>query len=296
MRLLEIASSHVNLTFDQLEPYKRQILQFDQAGRPLYRGVRSYEKAMFVNASNFTRKSAYTNNSYTLMFDNLSSWKDIPKRSKSLPCSTSEEKATGYSRNGGLFYVIPLENQKIAIAPSSDFWVIFENLEFLRYGNTLNDFNSFIVTCVNLYNELENDDKEINIYADVLDVIDTAFEQCSMYLENKEEFENHIRTYYASKFGEEEPRHTTIRTTVLLVEDVINKLLVAERYVNMSADDFLEQQFNLSNTNITCDNYETLLPKLKNYKNKEVWMSGKILLINDFYFDEFVENLNKDTK
>jgi hypothetical protein len=82
------------------------------------------------------RKSHNTRNYYTLMFNNLPSWKDYPKRSRSLICATSAQKASMY--RGDLYVILPFNSAKIAVCPRCDIWDSF----YKSINATLNDFNN----------------------------------------------------------------------------------------------------------------------------------------------------------
>jgi hypothetical protein len=95
----------------------------------LWRGVRhSQSNYLFVDgaSSQNLRRSAHAYyNYYTLLFDNLPSWKDYPKRSKSIICSNSQFTANTY---GEIYLVFPYNNVKIGEASSDDIWVSFKDL------------------------------------------------------------------------------------------------------------------------------------------------------------------------
>jgi hypothetical protein len=65
------------------------------------------------------RKSRNTKNYYTLMFDNLPSWRDYPKRSRSLICSSNKRVAGNY---GDIYVILPFNGAKIAVCPANDIW------------------------------------------------------------------------------------------------------------------------------------------------------------------------------
>jgi hypothetical protein len=89
---------------------------------PIYRGKRNTGNFNFVDPQKFTRVSANTQNYYTLLFSNLPSWKNYPKRQKSLICTTNEATANGY---GYVYYVFPYDEAKIGVCPKTDLWNSF---------------------------------------------------------------------------------------------------------------------------------------------------------------------------
>lgn len=68
------------------------------------------------------RRSANTNNHYTLLIDNSEEWSHFPKRSKSIICTTSLEHAHNY---GYAYCVIPFDNANIGVCPENDIWDSF---------------------------------------------------------------------------------------------------------------------------------------------------------------------------
>ena len=108
-----------------------------QGKRPIYRGAFDDKgETLIINPSKFERESAYIgSNYYTLLMDNLPSWKDYPKRSKSIVCTTSREKSEDYGNN--TFIVFPKDGSKIGICKGDDIYVSFKyllkqlNIEYL---------------------------------------------------------------------------------------------------------------------------------------------------------------------
>jgi hypothetical protein len=105
----------------------------------LYRGVEIYKDFLFVDSNKGKeRKSANIHtNYYTLLIDNLPSWKNYPLRSRSIICSTDERYAKSY---GTPYVVIPYDNTNIAIAPEDDLWDSFPKLFKLGSLGQFNDY------------------------------------------------------------------------------------------------------------------------------------------------------------
>lgn len=101
----------------------------------IFRGVAGVRYSYgYVEPSKFVRKSANTDNYYTLLLDNLSSWKKYPKRSKSIVCSTNEDYADAY---GWPYIVYPFDGSKIGVCSSIDIWESFSPLNLLDFNNSL---------------------------------------------------------------------------------------------------------------------------------------------------------------
>lgn len=101
-----------------LEHYAPKFIKGDTR---IYRGVDAGEGIFIGDASKSDqpRVSSNTANFYTLWMDNHPSFKDLPKRSKSFICTTSEGYASGY---GEVYYVIPADNAKVGVVGTQDIW------------------------------------------------------------------------------------------------------------------------------------------------------------------------------
>src|SRR5574343_264616 len=106
----------------------------------MYRGLRTSSSLTLLvkpSTSETDRRSANTSNHYTLLMDNLPCWKDYPKRSKSLICTTSIGTATGYGR---VFVVLPANEAKIAVCPTYEIW-----RSFIPKIRRMDDFNDLFM-------------------------------------------------------------------------------------------------------------------------------------------------------
>lgn len=136
IRLKEILTEgrSESLSFDEARKiFYSNCKEFSKDNTTIYRGVDFNSKYGIVRPKKFERSSAYTDDYYSIIVDNLDSWDRYPDRSKSVVCSTSELDA---SRYGELFIVIPFDYADIAIAPAEDFWLSFDELPM-----SLNEFN-----------------------------------------------------------------------------------------------------------------------------------------------------------
>jgi hypothetical protein len=103
----------------------------------IYRGVDKASNISFVSPSKSIRSSLNTENYYTLLIDNGPLWKNYPKRSESIICSTNASSAKKY---GDLFLVIPKDTAKIGICPVWDIWFSFQD----SLGTELTELNKII--------------------------------------------------------------------------------------------------------------------------------------------------------
>lgn len=142
----------------------------------IYRGIKEQsEDFYYVQPSSHIRKSAHTYNGtnyYTILLDNLPSWKEYPKRSKSIICSTSNTLASAY---GTVYCVIPKEGSKIAISPSPDIWNSFHIVN-INYFN-LNIFNRIIDEYMKRYELIMSKKMNKNNYDDIAEVLNYVMKE-----------------------------------------------------------------------------------------------------------------------
>jgi len=114
-----------------------------------FRGIEDFNSNYgFVQPSKFTRESAFASrNTYTVLLDNLPSWKDYPKRSKSIIMTTDLNEALS---RGGSYAVFPVDNANIGICPSYDIWFSFPLLAKRFHLEGLDDFIRFMYK-INMY-------------------------------------------------------------------------------------------------------------------------------------------------
>jgi hypothetical protein len=86
------------------------------------------EEFQLSTPSKFERTSANTSNEYTLLLDNLPSWKEYPKRSRSLICSNAKGSRYAYGF-GYVGIVIPFNGAKFGVCEQNDFW---KSVDLLR--------------------------------------------------------------------------------------------------------------------------------------------------------------------
>lgn len=109
-----------------------------QEGRAIYRGVNTSEPHLLISPKKSRRVSKNTSNLYTGLVDGLPSWKDWPKRSQGIICSSSKDTAGQY---GHEFLVFPKNGSKIGICLNGDFWESFPVVEDRMEIELMNIFN-----------------------------------------------------------------------------------------------------------------------------------------------------------
>jgi len=109
------------------------VVMYDK-GTIIYRGIpKKDEDFLSINPKQGNpRRSANTSNYYTLIIDNDPAWKEYPKRSQSIICSTGNDSATSY---GTVYMVFPYDGAKIGVTPADDFWSGFANSKIYLMSN-----------------------------------------------------------------------------------------------------------------------------------------------------------------
>ncbi len=111
----------------------------------IYRGLRgSSTETMEIDPKRGRRRSRNTLNYYTLFMDNEGTFKDYPKRSKSVVCSTDLSKAMRYGRS---YVLLPENGAKIGIVKHGD---IFD-VGALGHGTNLGSLNASIDELIQQY-------------------------------------------------------------------------------------------------------------------------------------------------
>ena len=116
----------------------------NKANPKIYRGAAYSEsgKISRIDTNKFNRKSANTENFYTIWMDNHPDWSSYPKRSKSLICSTDYRIAQGY---GDPYLIFPADKNKIGICPGEDLWFSFQKLlEVHGVASSMNEINRIL--------------------------------------------------------------------------------------------------------------------------------------------------------
>jgi len=166
MRLSDIENPNTELLKQHKTAVKFSVNRYRKNHIAIYRGIRDnspnikYINPMY-NSTN--RISANSQNYYTLWIDNNEKWKDFPKRSKSLICSSSISVAEDF---GKAHVVIPLINCRIGVCPKDDLWFSFEKTSNV----TIDTINNVIFEIAKEQNivELTSNRGRIDNYHDLI--------------------------------------------------------------------------------------------------------------------------------
>lgn len=106
----------------------------------IFRGMKLHVPFGTIDTNGFRRTAANTGNYVNLWTSSDSTWADYPKRESSYICSSFASTAEGY---GSPFLVIPADSAHIGICPAFDFWVSFPEVG-KKTGVTLPSFNTLL--------------------------------------------------------------------------------------------------------------------------------------------------------
>lgn len=238
----------------------KSIWMFDNL-TPIWRGERQAQALLgndgvvVIDTTKSERSSQNTRNWYTLILDNHPAYKDFPKRSQSIICTTKYTTAQSYGRDNAMA-VIPFDSAKIGWVNAPDIWKksvnidgsresligmndFFDRLESL--GLKDNDWQSFIEFDKNL----KTDEGMRNIVRDELSGISVDDRALDDWMDN---FLNKIREAYAD-----------LNMEVHTPESI-------KKY----------QEMFTSSTSMAA-------------KGSEMWIGGKVLCLDEAIFEELAE-------
>jgi len=147
---------------------------YKKSGMRIYRGdaLDGYPIAFVDPASGGARRSANTDNYYTLIIDNSDAWHDYPPRSRSLICSSSKHTASEYGEN--LYMVVPVNGSKVAQCQANDFWGAFDDQEYVIMG--LGNLNLGLELLLQRFNSAKKFDRSYDQLIDAIESVDEVYE------------------------------------------------------------------------------------------------------------------------
>jgi hypothetical protein len=252
-------SGYTNI--QNISPYQEKIKWLQENTSPIYRGMRHHtgKYVLFNGNENYKRVSANTHNLYTiLMSEYFPKWKDYPKRNKSLICSLSFDTATSYGSD--VYRVFPLENQVIGICPANDWWTSFEKTKWKYHTSSM---MLFMDNILNIFYELIDDvfikrnDIE-NIFTNIRDTID-YLEKMTMKLRSADE-----------------KLINALKETVSFRDPFFDEIISGKESFYSILEKIFDPDKNKFSKMRTITNEST---SSFNSLNREVWVSGKCLLI-----------------
>jgi hypothetical protein len=239
--------------------YSEAFKQFKD-GNKIFRGTSSDWDYMVTDPSIGTRVSANTLNYYTLIIDNCDAWKEYPKRSKSIICTTTTDYASGYGR---IYAVFPINGSNIGVCSKEDFWESFPVLktEYRRAGIPIDPVLGSLTRLLGGLVDLVGKRPDVK----TLPSLKKAFDAVDTFITNKE---------YDQK--------SNLNTGILF--DVM-KMLDYKGHLYTSVEDLLnpvKNKFQMEK-----------IGSFKAGKNNEVWTDGKCLLIDVDYIKKIMSKMDK---
>jgi len=228
-------------------------------GKKLFRGYYQSESSLlFIDPKQGKpRESAYAgSNYYTLLMDNLPSWKKYPKRSQGIIMSSSFQKAAQYTYNiDNVYIVFPYNKSKLAVAPEDDIFFSFNIFnEFNMIMGNGRTFNEFIDKLMNITGYKRGDKSWTMLKKGLQDFdSDTAIEEYGAVYGKYEtkEFKEFMQKYYKGDL---------LKTLDTVLDPQKNKFRLTTDINKIPAD-------------------------------REVWTSDKCLMVK---IDEYDALINKD--
>lgn len=225
----------------------------------IWRGMRIDKLAFFVDANSLRRKASQTENICNKVIDILPSWKDWPKRTRSVIGTVSENQARNYGPSQYLLF--PLENQPIGICTGDkDFWNCFPVI--------IPTINKYIIALYKRANEITGQKQDFLRN----DSAKTIISRTQFIIDNLsiEEIENVLSTKGFRK---------AIMTTMIdIMENSKNAL------------DFYNTILDPTYGNALIQN----IGELSSGNKGEVWMTGKVLIIKEQLFNVIWKDLHNE--
>ncbi len=259
--------------------YKQSCRSHTPVNRKIWRGTNASISSGLgvVNPKESKRTSVGdSGNHYTLLLDNLRSWSDFPKRSRSLICAMSSEIASGF---GTPYVIIPFDGADFAVAPRHDIWYSFQrglsdvfNLD-KPYAN-LPDTNKALDL---LYHFSENksgnikntsgvNDKEWSSFVRSLKKIDNNIDLIKRQVENIDKSESRVKHHIAEKIAEKVKESSS--SLIELLSEALDPGL----------NGFVKKEYKKG--------FKT------RKKNMEVWTESKCLMVRGDLYNDFIKEVN----
>lgn len=240
-----------------IEKYKSVLIRYIEHDVMIYRGTRKEVPELFVSdGSTMQRKAANTTNITNTLTSILPSWQNWPSRPSSFICSLNKSYTKLY---GKTYIVVPLENQPIAVSNAEDFW----NSLPVGLGNSdVSDFN----TALEILFGLPGSTYEVEDIEDDAKLIISATDQILANSDDEtiEKYLSKLSNFY--KF---------------ICIDIVKKLKELK-----SASSFYDSVLNPAVNNRLYKTFDIVPPG-----KGEVWMSGKVLFIDEYLWPDIQNKL-----
>lgn len=211
---------------------------------------KSVRNAYKQNTDSYAIAAGTNTNHNLLLMDNLPSWRNFPKRSKSLIGTTSKNTSSLFGNF--IYLVIPYDDVNFGVAPGPDLWSSNVDTYYKDQKHTIK-FDSIFAQC---FSDLYISDESFN---DMISDIQNLYDR---WITEEIGLVNKIRNIF-----------TYIKDNNLTVLDGLNKILSPENFYVDNDDYNYLQGYSLEGYK---DMYYQDLLELKG--NHEFWTDGKCLL------------------
>lgn len=285
-------------------PEYSQAVEAHKDGVGIYRGHPSMNDYFGAIVTPGTRISQNTSNIYTRLFsDILPSWRNFPKRNKSVICTNNKETAEVYGGEN-YFYIFPKNNTKIAIADGTDIWYSFNYGKFERYMpnisfNGLTAFNEEFIEYLqkyaslyqvliktNQHGEISEEERnrllkttEQSIGQQIIDIFNNGTKQDILKLFSN--CVNQVIFLYDNDKSIEKWYDSYSRKDISNLEMYFDYMILSEEnsIVEILDDLFSPDEHNFILTNMS--EYH-----LYDFANNEVWFEGEYLMVRNDVMEE----------
>lgn len=241
----------------------------------IVRGI-EYDRGDFAigDPTDSVRVSRNTTNEYTLLLDNLPSWKEYPKRSNSFICGTAGNR--GYVKGFGsyLYYVFPYNNTTIGVCPNEDLWQSFHAHGQEKWSDIIQSeyMQGFELSYVSYWlNRVMN---KFGIDYNEIDFNSFKKAAAELYKKMKEEVEQ----------KKDEMSEEQMEKNIYYIGSFYR---LTSKYKSIFS--FLEEVIHPKKNNFFTTN-ETGIAEFSN-EAREIWFSNKAIFVEYFKIDDFMEQL-----
>jgi len=255
--------------------YKQSCRSHTPVNRKIWRGTdASFSSGVGVVNPKASKRTSVgdSGNHYTLLLDNIKSWSDFPKRSKSLICAMSREIASGF---GTPYVIIPFDGAEFAVAPRHDIWYSFQNglsrvFDLDKPYANLPDMNKSLDI---LYHLIENESIK-----NISGVNDKGW---SSFARSLERINNNIDFILRRVSKIDEPRaehHIAEKIGEKIKEGSASLLELLSEALDPGSNGFVRKEYGRG--------FKT------RKKNMEIWTESKCLMVRGDLYNDFIKEVN----
>ncbi len=236
---IKIKSVSVDKAISVLNEHCKDALWMLEKNRPIWRGfipaARPSSSFSIVDLSKSERKSQNTSNYYTILLDEnpYNRAEGLPKRSKSLICSTDKKYAARY---GPLYAAIPFDGVKIGCVNKKDMWDT--KVRLFRIQDTIDQYNHFfkMLRIEQSIESFENFAKQVSKSSGTLEkCIGKYWYSAKLAKEEKALIQADFMDYLFKAYSTKKTKHT-IATTATLNQEQNQEVWFSDKCVLVEED------------------------------------------------------------